>query len=459
MSLPQLLGCASIDPITLRADQGKLQDLTLATTRPGFSGAGYAAGFKNSTGEIEWTFEAPHPGIYDLQIRYSASGAKGYELILNDVGYDGTLPASPRDFSEHNAGKVEIAQGKNVLKLGRGWGNYDIDSIKLVPSGPLAPPKAVAAKLADPLATPAACALMERLAQNYGRGTFTGVIKDADRKHVESVTGMTPMVMGGDLMEYSPSRREHGSNPRNETERLIAAAAAGHIVTYLWHWNAPTDLINQRNFVTKSGKRVDASWYRGFYTEATTFDFAAALDQPDSPAYALLIRDIDVIAAELKKLDAAGVPVLWRPLHESDGKWFWWGARGPDNLKRLWRLLHDRLTNHHQLHNLIWVYTWNDHDWYPGDDVVDMIGMDAYPKRANDPLIGKWADALRHFDGKKMIALTEIGGTADVPRMRRLGAHWSFFASWTGAQGPQKTPEADLRRIYQSPDVLNLGGR
>ena len=69
--------------------------------------------------------------------------------------------------------------------------------------------------------------------------------------------------------------------------------------------------------------------------------------------------------------------MLWRPLHEASGGWFWWGAHGPDPFKQLWELMFRRFTEVHELHNLIWVYTADPtahHDWYPGDDMVDVVG-------------------------------------------------------------------------------------
>jgi predicted phage gp36 major capsid-like protein len=64
-----------------------------------------------------------------------------------------------------------------------------------------------------------------------------------------------------------------------------------------------------------------SAWWSGFYTAATTFDLAAALADKTSANYALLIRDIDAIAAKLKLLQDANVPVVWRPLHEAEGGW------------------------------------------------------------------------------------------------------------------------------------------
>jgi mannan endo-1,4-beta-mannosidase len=76
-------------------------------------------------------------------------------------------------------------------------------------------------------------------------------------------------------------------------------------------------------------------WWSGFYTDATDFDIEAALVGGEANAnFTLLMEDVDVIAVELKRLQSAGVPVLWRPLHEAEGKWFWWGAKGPEACKK-----------------------------------------------------------------------------------------------------------------------------
>ena len=70
-----------------------------------------------------------------------------------------------------------------------------------------------------------------------------------------------------------------------------------------------------------------------------------------------MIKDIDYTAGLLKKLQDNKVPVIWRPLHEAAGGWFWWGAQGAAPCKKLWQVMFDRMVNHHGLHNLIWVWT------------------------------------------------------------------------------------------------------
>ncbi len=242
-------------------------------------------------------------------------------------------------------------------------------------------------------------------------------------------------------------------------DRLIEQSRAGRVITVLWHWNAPAHLIDCK-FIDKDGKEIDARWFRGFYTVATTFDVRAAMDDPGSAEYRLLVGDIDAIAAQLQKLADAKVPVLWRPLHEAEGGWFWWGAKGREPFLKLWRLIYDRLVRHHQLHNLVWVYTSEgDANWYPGDEMVDIVGVDAYPKDLADPLAEKWKNLRNSFAAKKLVALTEFGGVPDIDRMFNAGVTWSYFVSWVGKQGPAKMKPEDLKRIYGSAHVISLGGR
>lgn len=197
----------------------------------------------------------------------------------------------------------------------------------------------------------------------------------------------------------------------------------------------------------------------GFYTHATTFDLAAALAHPEGPDYALLLTDIDMVAGELRKLADRGIPVLWRPLHEAEGGWFWWGARGPKPFVQLWRILHDRLTRVDGLHNLVWVFTGAANpDWYPGDDVVDIVGIDEYPADVRDTLSATWDDIQACFDGRKLVALSEFGGVPDLAGARRLGVTWAYFVSWDKDLGPRKMDPAALKRIYSDPQVIHLDG-
>ncbi len=312
-------------------------------------------------------------------------------------------------------------------------------------AGPPAAPAAVRATLVDPQATAAARALMTALVADYGRHTWSGQYYETnDLAHIRNTSHLKPAIIGGDFMDYSPSRVARGSRPGDLTESMMALSRAGYVVTMSWHWNAPTNLLDSR----------DHPWWRGFYTDATTFNVAAALADTNSAGYALILRDMDAIAVQLKKFSDAGIPVLWRPLHEADGAWFWWGAKGPGPFKTLWRLLFHRLTEIHHLHNLIWVYSGEKPDWYPGNDVVDVVGIDAYPKNPGDPLLSQWRLLNSRFNGVKLVALTEFGGVPDVERMQAAGVWWSYFASWSAST--REVPDATIARIYNSPSVVTL---
>lgn len=274
---------------------------------------------------------------------------------------------------------------------------------------------------------------MDYMTGLYGDKTLFGLQHNSSdnlafpvQSYTNMAGGYTPAVRGSDLIDYSPSRVAFGENPNNETEHTIAwAQQTGGAVSVMWHWNAPTDLVNQPG----------SEWWRGFYTYATTFDLSGALANPAGADYQLLISDIDAIAVELQKYEDAGVPVIWRPLHEAQGGWFWWGAHGSEAFKDLWSLMYDRLSDHHGLDNLIWEFTSStaegDHlNWYPGDDEVDIIGVDIYTDPTSD-MSGQWSDILDVYNGNKMIALSETGTLPDPDAMDQWGIDWSYIAPWT----------------------------
>src|SRR5271157_151480 len=94
------------------------------------------------------------------------------------------------------------------------------------------------------------------------------------------------------------------------------------------------------------------------------------------------LADMKNVADGLGELQKAGVVVLWRPFHEMNKDYFWWGLRDRAWFKRLWRRQFELFTKTYGLHNLLWVYSpYQAADaatYYPGDDVVDVVGLDAY---------------------------------------------------------------------------------
>jgi mannan endo-1,4-beta-mannosidase len=408
------------------AEAGVRTGTQIATARAGYSGVGYVTGFDADNDKVSISIESS-PGVYELYIRYaSPSGDKWNFVQINGQNLGSIKFPSSSSFQETLVGKVWLTEGINVLEIIKHWGYFDVDNVRFEPSLSYNFNQVV-----DALVTPApskrADSLYRFLRKTYGKVVLSGQYGGATEfQRIKNLTGKTPVVRGFDLMDYTPSRVEHGTTS-TEVEKAIEWDQQRGVTTFCWHWNAPKNLIDQ------PGKE----WWRGFYTEATTFDVSIAMNDPLSEEYTLLVRDIDAIAIQLKRLKAAGIPVLWRPLHEAEGKWFWWGAKGAEPCKWLWKLLFNRLVNEHELDNLIWVWTsTGDADavsWYPGDEYVDMIGADIYlPARNYSSSFVLFDNMATIYSGHKMIAMSENGTLPDAQSMFEEYASWSFFATWGG---------------------------
>lgn len=440
------------------AESGQLNGVTVATTPAGFSGTGFVTGFDNSDAKnVVISFNNPTTGLYKLTVGYrSPFGFKKGDVTVNGtkstVTFTGTTDAAP--FGTSDAGNFLLSNGLNTITIGGNYGYYGIDYIQIAPvSG--APPGKPAKLLSDPLATPTAKALHAYLVDLYGTKILSGQQDDqygrsgSEIGYVLAHTGKEPAIASMDLLNYASSAVARYGTPA-DAERYLTWATSGNgrgITSLIWHWRAPTDLITPKN---PSGDPAGA-----FYTENTSFNLAATLADTAGTRYKLLIGDIDLIAVQLKKFQATDVPVLWRPLHETPGTFFWWGAQGPDAFKQLWRLMYDRLTKRHQLHNLIWVYSTTDSplaNWYPGDAYVDITGEDLY-QDATSNMSSNWGDMQTLFGGRKLATLSETGPPPDPDKVRGYATWWSWFCSWQG-EFVRNQPVAFLNRVYNDADVL-----
>ncbi len=306
--------------IHLEAEDAQLAGTQRETTRADFSGKGYISGFDADGDKITWNITNGRAGLYDVRVRYNASaGEKGFDLVVNGRKTSSMFEKTDDAWSTSAPLKVELKEGANTLSIEKSWGYYDIDAVDLAPAVIDMTLKKVPATLADPQASPSARALMRYLTSSYGAQTLSGQTETRDAEYIRGVSGKRPALAASDFIEYSPTRVEHGSKPGLGTEKMIQLARDGHIITMHWHWNAPSGLLD-KEYTDAQGKVVKALWWSGFYTYATTFDLQKVLADTNSPDYKLLLRDIDVIAVQLKKLDASGVPVLWRPLHEAPNR-------------------------------------------------------------------------------------------------------------------------------------------
>ncbi len=275
-------------------------------------------------------------------------------------------------------------------------------------------------KPVTPDPSPEAVKLLQYIYSISGKQTLTGqhsqpLFGSTKLAAVEKVTGYYPAVFGQDFGFSAPGTWD-GINYRQQiVDEAIRRYYEGFIITLMWHAVRPIE--NEPVVFEESirGELTDEEW-KDMITPGTEINERWK-------------SQVDVIAFFLKQLRDAGVPVLWRPYHEMNGDWFWWGMKkGDDGYRKLYRMLFERLVNFHELNNLIWVYNANEiregvdpyEMYYPGDDVVDILATDIY-RGFNTA----GYDKLLDLAGDKPIAIGELGPvpTPGNFRERSPGGH------------------------------------
>lgn len=443
-----LVGLAASQSTTYQAESARPTGVTVGTSVKGYTGSGYVEGFDTAGDEIR--FEVTNSGaeaLYDLKIIYNGPyGDKYTTVVLNGAGGSQVFLPATTTWVTTSAGQVLLKQGLNTVQIQNNWGWYLIDAIVLSPSAKR-PAHQVTTTPVNPAADSNARALLKYLGSIYGKKILSGQQDQPSFDWVVSNVGKTPAILGLDFMDYTESRMSRGASS-TDVDKAIAHAAKGGIVTFCWHWGAPVGLYDTE----------EHRWWSGFYTDATDFNIANALADTTNANYTLLIKDIDTIAVQLKKLQAAGVPILFRPLHEAEGGWFWWGAQGPEPAKKLWGIVYDRLTNHHKVNNLIWIWNSVKPEWYPNPATIDIVSADIYAQGDHGPQSATYNSLLSLVDDKKIIAATEIGSIMDPAQLQAYQADWVYFCIWANEfiSGGAWNSVDLLKSVYNSDYVLTL---
>ncbi len=377
------------------------------------SGGYYVA---QEEGHLTWNIELEEEAFYNIYIHAaSPNGSKTNTLSVDNSEVTFNYPLEPAYTSVSAVSSLKLAEGAHTIKIIKSWGWINIDYILFEIADP-SERFNINKTLVTPEPTENTAKLYQFLYDNYGKKIISGAMTLNSMDEInwlKSNTGKEPGLIGLDFMHCG-----RGYTWYNDEEPIIDAKKyyeRNGIPAFCWHWRDPL-------------RNTEA-----FYTKDTNFDISKITDE-NSPEYKAMVNDIDYISGLFKKLQTDDVPILWRPLHEASGGWFWWGAKGPEACKKLYLLMYDRMVNHHGLKNLIWVWTsqQDDYDWYPGDSVVDIIGRDIYKDGDHSSQILEFNKLNDDYGRTKMVTLSECGSFPDVDNLIKDEAAWSYFMPWYG---------------------------
>lgn len=224
-------------------------------------------------------------------------------------------------------------------------------------------------------------------------------------------------------------------------EAIEWSKESGGLCAFTWHWNVPKDIDNPEG------------GYAFYTSEITNFSQVNAVT-PGTKEYETVIYDIDLIATKIQRMESEGVTILFRPLHEASGAWFWWGLQGRDSatnevFQKLWYMIYDRLENYHKLTNIIWVWNGqNPHtaihpnafdiegiDRYYDQEDISAEALSTYYEKCYGELAGydKYCAELAGMESTgKMMALTECGYIPDPEGIKAANTMWLYYMVWNG---------------------------
>ncbi|HXX65519.1 MAG TPA: glycosyl hydrolase [Bacteroidota bacterium] len=299
----------------------------------------------------------------------------------------------------------------------------------------------------DPDATPEAKSLLQYLYDISGKHILSGQhnyvsLPDTFPGRVQTITGKLPMVWGCDFIEYYKP-----GNAAKLVQEAYAKYKQGYIITLMWHAGRPQDDPPFGWKESMQGRMTDAEW-----DELTT---------PGSALNHRWERQADTVASYLKDLQALGVPVLWRPYHEQNGVWFWWGNRkGQQGAARLYRMMFERFVRVHHLNNLLWVWdtsaprrlfhdeAYAYEDFFPGLECVDVLAADIY----HSDFKQVHHDELCELAQGKVIALGEVGEVPS-PVVLTMQPGWTWFMIWGNFVDTHNSPQ-QIRALYDDERVI-----
>jgi mannan endo-1,4-beta-mannosidase len=259
-------------------------------------------------------------------------------------------------------------------------------------------------------------------------------------QQVNAVTGQWPGLWGGEMMFRSTDQ----ANRQRVVDQAKQEWANGSLVALTWHACSPT-VGATCEFEGGVKTRITDAQFQQVVTGGTALNTTWR-------------NRMAAVVPYLRQLRDAGIPVLWRPFHEMNETWNWWGGRpGANGGAKIYQQMKDYFDSQ-GLTNLIWVWNVQDNpnanwsQYYPGSNYVDVVSLDVWYK--NHPSSGDYSQ-MQSIAAGKPIAIAEMG---KVPNASLLTSQtrWAYFMVWS-EQLRGNNSNAEIQAAYFHPRVLNQG--
>jgi len=310
-------------------------------------------------------------------------------------------------------------------------------------------------KPVTPNASPEAVELLKLIHSLSGKHTLTGQhnfpnTKDTYTQQAAQSWGKMPAIYGQDMGFAKEGDKDSYLARPDIVAECKRQYALGSIVTICWHAVPPTAdepvIFAQKRGGPAAQRPSEPApvpqKLASVQGKLTDEQFKDVLT-PGTELYQRWCAQVDAVAGFLKQLQEARVPVLWRPYHEMNGDWFWWGGRrGEYSTARLYRQIFDRYVKHHKLNNLVWVWSVDRPeradrqfaDYYPGPEYFDVAALDVYGEFKQS-----YYDDLLKVAAGKPLALAEVGRPPTIEVLAQQPG-WTWWMTWAG-MGGRRGPE------------------
>lgn len=413
-----------------QAEDGELSGFSaISGFREGYIGNGYVSGVSLEGSELRITVGAVSDQHYNITLCAASNQPLTGIMYIDGTAVGRFSLSGSASFEAVKFENIFLSEGEHTVSFGKLTAEADIDYIILEDTGAVADfVYDVVGVLSNGKASEEARELYDYLCSSYGNVTLTAQqCSQGSNDEIYEIlryTGKYPAIRFGEMMNYGCDIDS------GDIEYAINYAQNGGIVGYVWHW-------------VKGGS---------IYAEKSDFDLSEAVNAHDiarlseaklselyesggvSDESISLLEDIDKIAEQLTRLKELDIPVLFRPLPEASGGWYWWGE-DKDAYLWLYKLIYYRLTDYWHLDNIIWVWNGQSTDWYVGDEWCDIISLDIYDfsgemwdnsSRVN--LLHKMSEISQN----KPIVISECNVLPRPVSMAQDRAFWGYACVWSG---------------------------